>query len=71
MTLTRILPVLAIAASLAVPASASLNAGTALACTKAKIGGKTKCLQRGQFCSTQYKSQYPRYGFRCVGGRLH
>jgi hypothetical protein len=31
----------------------------------ARIGGKHKCLQRGQFCARGYKRQYPRYGFRC------
>ncbi|WP_028061167.1 hypothetical protein [Candidatus Solirubrobacter pratensis] len=41
-----------------------------MACTKAKIGGKSKCLQRGQFCAVRYKSQYRKYGFNCVNGRL-
>jgi hypothetical protein len=31
----------------------------------ARIGGKHKCLQRGQFCARGYKRQYPRYGFHC------
>jgi len=66
----RYLPLLAVAAGLAVPTSASLHAGTALACTKARIGGATKCLQRGQFCSPSHKRQYPRYGFHCVNRHL-
>ena len=66
----RFITLLAVAAGLAVPAGASLHAGTALACTKARIGGATKCLQRGQFCSPSSKRQYPRYGFHCVNGRL-
>lgn len=66
----RYITLLATAAALAVPATASIHTGTALACTKAKIGGATKCLQRGQFCSPSHKRQYPRYGFHCVRGRL-
>lgn len=61
---------LAAVTALAVAAPMSFGADAALACTKAKIGGTTKCLQRGQFCSAATKAQYPRYGFRCVGGRL-
>jgi len=66
----RYITLFALAAGLAVPTSASLHTGAALACTKARIGGATKCLQRGQFCSPSYKRQYPRYGFHCVRGRL-
>lgn len=66
----RYITLLAVAAGVAVPAGASLHAGTALACTKASIGGATKCLQRGQFCSPSLKRQYPRYGFHCVNRRL-
>jgi hypothetical protein len=33
--------------------------------THAVIGGKHKCLRRGQFCARRYKRQYPHYGFRC------
>ncbi len=36
----------------------------------AVINGAHKCLRRGQFCSPPAASQYRRYGFRCVGGRL-
>jgi hypothetical protein len=36
----------------------------------AVIGGSEKCLRRGEFCAAAAKRQYPRYGFRCVGGRL-
>lgn len=38
--------------------------------THAVIGGAQKCLRRGEFCSTAYRRQYPRYGYRCVAGRL-
>lgn len=30
-----------------------------------------RCLRRGQFCSMSIRSIYPRYGFRCIGGRLY
>jgi hypothetical protein len=39
--------------------------------THAVIGGSQKCHHRGEFCSSRYRSQYPRYGFHCYGGRLH
>ena len=38
--------------------------------THAIIGGRQKCLRRGEFCAAAYKRQYVRYGFRCVAGRL-
>ncbi len=42
---------------------------------KAKIGGKTKCLSAGQFCSRKHKKQYLKYGFSCSkkdkNGRYH
>jgi hypothetical protein len=36
----------------------------------AVIGGEHKCLHAGEFCSSSYESDYERYGFTCVGGRL-
>jgi hypothetical protein len=36
----------------------------------AVIGGQEKCLHAGEFCAARYRSQHPRYGFRCVAGRL-
>jgi hypothetical protein len=57
-------------------AQAPAKAPTAIAAkscagyTKAKINGETKCLRRGQFCSKSAKKQYPKYGFKCVNGRL-
>jgi hypothetical protein len=37
------------------------------------IGGQVKCLRRGEYCATRYRSQYVRYGLRCYGvpARLH
>jgi uncharacterized membrane protein len=37
----------------------------------ARIGGKEKCLHSGEVCSQRYANDYKRYGFKCVGGRLH
>ena len=40
--------------------------------TPAKIGGKKKCLRRGQFCAKAYKKQYKKYGFTCAkDGKYH
>jgi len=36
------------------------------ACTRATIGGRPKCIARGQFCTASYQRQYRRYGFSCV-----
>lgn len=42
---------------------------------KAIIGGKTKCLIIGQFCSREKEKQYIKYGFSCSkkdkNGRYH
>ena len=38
--------------------------------TRGTINGATKCLHAGEFCSRSASSQYRRYGFRCVNGRL-
>lgn len=49
----------------------SQKAIAVMACKSATIGGKQKCLQRGQFCAKAYKSQYRKYGFTCgANGRL-
>jgi hypothetical protein len=44
-------------------------------CKSATIGGKHKCIARGQFCAVRYASQYRRYGLSCtyrdVNGRYH
>jgi hypothetical protein len=36
-----------------------------MTCTGAKIGGKRKCIARGQYCARRYERQYVRYGFTC------
>ncbi|HZV74748.1 MAG TPA: hypothetical protein VFF79_13620 [Conexibacter sp.] len=35
------------------------------ACVHAKIGGKRKCIARGQYCARRYEREYERYGFTC------
>lgn len=54
--------------SVAVPAAVAKSCSAGY--TTAVIGGATKCLHAGEFCSATYRSQYPRYGFHCVDGRL-
>jgi hypothetical protein len=58
------------AAQPAQPASGPQIAFVAKKCgagyTPAKIGGKKKCLRRGQFCAKAYKKQYKKYGFKCA-----
>ncbi len=34
------------------------------------IGGESKCLRAGEFCSPSHESDYERYGFACVDGHL-
>jgi hypothetical protein len=34
-------------------------------CTYGRIGGRIKCLRRGEYCARRYERQYERYGFRC------
>jgi hypothetical protein len=34
------------------------------------IGGEHKCLRTGEFCSPSHESDYERYGFVCLDGRL-
>jgi hypothetical protein len=48
---------------------------TALACEKAKIGGKTKCIAAGQFCARANQKDYKKHGYSCSkkdkNGRYH
>lgn len=68
-----------IALFVAVPTAASTASPSTpiarAACTHATIGGKTKCIARGQFCARRYASQYRRYGLKCTkrdaNGRYH
>lgn len=45
------------------------------ACTRATIGGRTKCIARGQFCARSHARDYRRYGLSCTkrdrNGRYH
>jgi hypothetical protein len=61
-----VVAVMAMDATAVVPTSASPAGPVArIACTHAKIGGQSKCLARGQFCTPGYQRQYKRYGFSC------
>jgi hypothetical protein len=48
-----------------------------VACTQARIAGRSKCIARGQFCAHNARAMkdYARYGFRCnnrdANGRWH
>ncbi|MDO8184687.1 hypothetical protein Q5424_04980 [Conexibacter sp. JD483] len=35
------------------------------ACTRAKIGGQSRCIARGQYCAKRYESDYRKYGYSC------
>lgn len=75
-SLARQLRTAGVTATLALSAFAFTAAGpvgsvvapqqAAAACKKAKVGGQTKCLGRGQFCAPRYQSDYRRAGFRCA-----
>ncbi|HEX8647835.1 MAG TPA: hypothetical protein VF715_13120 [Thermoleophilaceae bacterium] len=65
---------LGLAAALAIAAAAPIAGGSAEpiaaahTCKSGKhavIGGKHKCLRRGQFCSRSKDGQYHKYGFHC------
>ena len=65
-----------IALAVAVPTATSTAAPVArIACTHATIGGQSKCIAKGQFCSRSHASQYRRYGLKCTkrdaNGRYH
>jgi hypothetical protein len=56
--------------------TASSSGATAHAsCTRATIGGKHKCIARGQFCARRYQRDYRRNGYSCSRrdrrGRYH
>lgn len=60
--------ILAIAVAIPAAGSALAESPTAhIACTQAKIEGRSKCIARGQFCrhTARAERDYERYGFRC------
>lgn len=58
---------LALSINAGAPAASPIGIPTAdAACQTATIGGKRKCIARGQFCAVRYQSDYRRYGFRCA-----
>jgi hypothetical protein len=70
-------PLAGIALAVAMPTTTSSAAAPVArtACTRATIGGQSKCIARGQFCARRYASQYRRYGLTCTKrdarGRYH
>lgn len=46
-----------------------------IACKRAIIGGKSKCIAAGQFCAHAQEHDYNRYGYTCSkrdrNGRYH
>jgi uncharacterized membrane protein len=66
---------LAFGAPVTVAESAKPSPQVTISCTNATIGGKHKCLKRGQFCQRQYQHDYKKYGFSCSRrdrrGRYH
>lgn len=80
MRMNRKLVSLAVAAALVGAAPVghvpiATGASVQTACTPATIGGKHKCIARGQFCARRYQSDYKRYGLSCSkkdrNGRYH
>jgi len=59
---------LAVGSPAAVPVAAAHAPATPIAqaaCVHAKIGGKRKCIARGQYCARRYERDYERYGYTC------
>jgi hypothetical protein len=73
----RIAVITAVAALGAVPIAVSPAAANPahVSCKRAVIGGKHKCIARGQYCSRSHQSDYRRYGYSCSrrdrNGRYH
>jgi hypothetical protein len=66
---------LALGIGFAPPAVSASAPSAQIACKKAKIGGKTKCIAAGQFCARSHESDYNKYGYTCskkdANGRYH
>lgn len=58
-----------------VPVAQARGTTASAACTRAKIGGQSKCIGRGQFCARSHRKDYRRYGLSCTkrdrNGRYH
>src|SRR5581483_778043 len=50
--------------------SAPLRAACSSSYVQGVIGGASKCLRAGEFCSAAHEADYERYGFSCVAGHL-
>ena len=58
--------VLAVFVCFLIPASAACRRALVSRYVRARIAGQVKCLGRGEYCAVSERSQYPKYGFRCV-----
>ena len=62
-------------AALPVVSQATPTPLASIACTHARIGGQSKCIARGQYCSRRSERAYERYGYHCTKrdyrGRYH
>lgn len=63
------------AAPVVAPAAPAKSTSPVITCTRAIIGGQSKCIARGQYCARSHASDYRRYGLSCtkrdVNGRFH
>jgi hypothetical protein len=79
-----VLAALALVAAAPVVGTAGARSGSAVvtaakSCASgyksATIGGKHKCLRKGQYCARSDKHEYPKYGYHCnkrdSNGRWH
>lgn len=59
--------VTALSANATVPAMGPVGPPAAeAACKNATLGGKRKCIGRGQFCAIRHQADYRRHGLRCA-----
>ena len=63
------------AAPVVAPAAPAKPTSPVITCTRATIGGQSKCIARGQYCAHSHASDYRRYGLSCTkrdaNGRYH
>jgi hypothetical protein len=59
----------------AAPATTAKRASPVITCTRAIIGGQSKCIARGQYCARAHARDYQRHGLSCTKrdarGRYH
>ena len=69
MSALLLVSVLWIALAAAPPAVATRTRVRPKPCTRARIGGRIRCLRPGRVCQPRYESAYVQYGFVCARGR--